>query len=131
MGGRVPRRRDGAELGVPELDALAVAERHVIEVDTGAGGEIGGRARALDELRQSRDVVGLHMRLEGGDDGGALCIGQGDVVVDEVDVRIDDREPLLRLAAEEVGGAGRALVQELSKEHAPKVGDQLLCAKSR
>jgi hypothetical protein len=38
-------------------------------------------------------------------------------LVDQVDVGIDDREPALALAAEQVGGACGLVVQELSEEH--------------
>ena len=66
---------------------------------------------------QAGDVVGLHVRLEHCDDRDALRLGQCDVVVDQIDVRIDHREPGLGLAAEEVGGAGRLVVQQLAEEH--------------
>ena len=64
---------------------------------------------------QAGDVIGLNVRLKDGDDRDALRLGQRDVVVDEVDVGIDDGELLLRLAAEEIGGAGRLVVEELSE----------------
>ena len=37
MGGGVPRRRESLHRRVAELDALAVLERDVVEVDAGAG----------------------------------------------------------------------------------------------
>ena len=64
----------------------------MLELDPGARGQVRRRAGALDELGQPRDVVGLHVRLEDGDDRHALRLGERDVLVDEVDVRIDDRE---------------------------------------
>ena len=62
-------------------------------------------------------MVGLHVRLEDRDDRDALGLGQRDVVVDQVDVRVDDRELAVALAAEEIGGAGGLVVEELSEEH--------------
>jgi|SRR3954451_8829904 len=63
-------------------------------------------------------VVGLHMRIEDGDDRRTLGFGQSDVLVDQVDVRIDDGELRVRLAAEDVGGAGGGVIQQLPEEHA-------------
>ncbi len=57
------------------------------------------------------------MRLEDRDDRRA-CRGRGrEVVVDEVDVRVDHREALVRRASEQVGGAGRLVVEQLAEEH--------------
>ena len=67
---------------------------------------------------QPGHVVGLHVRLEDRDDRRALGLGEREVLVDQVDVRIDDREPPVRLAAEQVRGAGRLVVQQLAEEHA-------------
>jgi peptide deformylase len=57
------------------------------------------------------------VRLEDRDDRDALRLGQRDVFVDQVDVRVDHREPGFGLAAEEVGGTGRLVVQQLAEEH--------------
>ena len=62
-------------------------------------------------------MVGLHVGLEHGDDRDALRLGQGDVLVDEVDVRVDDGELPVRLAAEQVRGAGGLVVEQLPEEH--------------
>ena len=78
----------------------------MVELDAGALGQVRRRAGALDQLGQPGDVVGLHVRLEHGDDRDALRLGERDVLVDQVDVRVDDRELRLRLAAEQIGGAG-------------------------
>ena len=80
-------------------------------------GQVGGRAGALDQLGQPGDVVGLHVGLEHGGDRRALRLGEGDVVVDQVDVGVDDRELSLALAAEQVGGAGGLVVEQLAEEH--------------
>ena len=89
---RVAGRGDGLHLGVAERDDLAVGERDVVELDARALGQVRGRAGARDELGQPGDVVGLHVRLEHRDDRHALALGERDVVVDEVGVRVDDRE---------------------------------------
>ena len=68
----------------------------MLELDAGALREVGGRAGALDQLGQAGDVVGLHVGLEDGDDRHALRLGERDVVVDQVDVRVDDGELRLR-----------------------------------
>ena len=65
---RVPGRGDRLELGVAELDDLAVAQRMVLELDAGALGQVGRRAGARDQLGQPGDVVGLHVGLEHRDD---------------------------------------------------------------
>jgi hypothetical protein len=56
-------------------------------------------------------VVGLHVRLEDRDDWNALSVGQAYVLVDEIYVRVHDRERALRLAAQQVGGAGAVVVE--------------------
>src|SRR5215210_6162681 len=101
-----------------EHPRLPAAQGDMVEADSRVGGEVGRRARALDQRRQTGDVIGLDVRLKDGDDRDLLRLGQLDVVVDKVDMGIDDREPLLRLAAEEVGRAGRLVVEELSEVHA-------------
>ena len=112
MGGRVAGRRDRRHDRVAELDHLAVGERDVLELDPGARRQVGGRAGALDERRQPGDVVGLHVRLEHRDDRRADRGRRREVVVDEIDVRVDDRELAVRRAAEQVAGAGAGVVQE-------------------
>ena len=47
----------------------------------------------------------------------ALGLGEGDVLVDEIDVRVDDGERRLALAAEQVGGARGLVVQQLAEVH--------------
>ena len=56
--------------------------------------------------------------------GDALGLGQRDVVVDEVDVGVDDRELAVALAAEQVGGARRLVVEELPEEHVEPPDDR-------
>ena len=89
----------------------------MLEVDSGTLGQIRGRAGAPHELRQPGDVVGLDVRVEHGDDRHALRVGQRGVLVNEVDVRVDDGELAVRLAAEQVGGARALVVQELPEVH--------------
>ena len=126
VGGCVARCGDGLHHRVAELDALAVGERDVLELDPRSLGQIRGRAGALDERREARDVVGLHMGLEDGDDRDSLRLGQRDVVVDQIDMRIDDGEPALRLTPEQVGGTGRLVIEQLAEEHG-LTSYQLIC----
>ena len=51
MGGSMPRCRDRGHERVPELDHIAVGQCDVLELDAGAGRQVGGRARARDERR--------------------------------------------------------------------------------
>jgi len=62
-------------------------------------------------------VVGLDLGLDDGDDLGALRLGQRDVLVDEVDVRVDDGASPDGLATEQVGRARGLVVQELAEIH--------------
>ena len=117
VGRRVARSGHGRDRRVAELHHVAVRQSDVLELDAGIRGQVGGRARPSHELGQAGHVVRLHVRLEHGDDRDALRLGERDVLVDEVGVRIDDGELRLRLAAEQVGGAGSVVVQELAKEH--------------
>ena len=117
MGGRMARRGDGPQLGVTERHDVAVGERLMGEVDARALRQVGGRARACDKLGQPGHVVGLHVRLEHGDDRHALRLGQGDVLADEVDVRVDDRERPAALAAQQIRRTRRLVVQQLPEEH--------------
>ena len=100
-----------------EVDDGAVAERDVLELHPGAGGQVRRGARSVNENRQPGDVVGLHVRFEHGHDRNPLRARERDVLVDQVDMRIHHREALLRLAAEQVRGAGGVVVQELPEEH--------------
>ena len=114
---RVTRRRDGLDPGVAELNHLAITERVVLEVDPSAVGKKRGRTRPRDQLGESGDVVGLDVSVEDGGDRRALALGECDVVVDQVDVGVDDGEGAVRLAAQEVGGAGGLVVEELAEVH--------------
>ena len=93
---------DGPDLRVSELDALAVLQRVVVELDPGAGREIGLCACARDELGQPGNVVGLHVCLEHRHNLRAELGRRLDVVVDEIGVRVNDRELGVRTAAEQV-----------------------------
>jgi hypothetical protein len=99
---RVPGRRDRLDLGVAELHDLAVGEWVVVELDAGAGRQEGPGVGALDQCRQAGDVVGLQVRVEDRHDRNALGLGQGDVIVDQVDVRVDHGELTVTDTAEQV-----------------------------
>lgn len=68
MGGGVSWCCPCLEHGVAEFDQLAVGEFDVGKVHAGALGQVGGGAGAGDEVGESGDVIGLHVRLEHGDD---------------------------------------------------------------
>lgn len=86
VGERVTGRGDGLQLRVAEPDDLTVGERVTLELHPGALRQVRGGAGPLDERGQARDVVGLEVRLEHDDDARALCLGERDVVIDEVDM---------------------------------------------
>jgi hypothetical protein len=109
---RVPGCVERRDDRVAELDPIAVGERDVIELDSGAGGKIRRRFRRLDERRQARDVIRLHVRLEHGDDRSPDRSCDCQIFVDEVGVRIDDREAAVHRAAEQIAGARAVVVQE-------------------
>lgn len=68
------------------------------------------------------------MRVEDLDDGGALAVGEPDVLVDEGDARVDDREGTVGLAPEQVRRAGGLVVQQLSEVHAGLQGVEFIAA---
>ena len=70
-------------------------------------------------------MVRLDVGLEDGRDHGALRLGERDVLIDEVYVRVDDGELPDGLAAEQVGGTGAAVVQELAEVHGTSVEAEL------
>jgi hypothetical protein len=87
-------------------------EHDVLELDAGIGRQVGGRARARDELGQAGDVVCLHVRLEDRHDWRTQRGRCGEVVVDEVGVRVDDRELGVRASTEQVAGTRGLVVQK-------------------
>ena len=115
--GRVPGRRERPHDRVPELDHLTVTERDDVEVDRRARREVRRRAR-LDERRQPGDVIGLHVRLEDGTDRRTEAPCLFEVLVDELGVRIDDRELVVRQAAEQVARARCGGKEKRPQDHA-------------
>jgi hypothetical protein len=113
----VARRRHRLDHRVAEPHELAVGERVVIEVDARALGHVAGGARALDQLRKPRDVIGLDVGLEHRRDPGALSLGAGDVLVNQVRMRIDHGELAHGLTPKQIGGAGRLVGEDLAEEH--------------
>jgi len=63
-------------------------------------------------------VVSLHVSLDHRNDRRALTRGEADVLIDQIHVRVHDRELAVRLAAQNVRGAGSLVVEQLSKVHA-------------
>jgi hypothetical protein len=112
MSGRVPRCRHRCHERVPELDDVTVDECDVLEFDSRVGRQVGGRARARDELGQAGQVVRLHVRLEDRHDGRAQRRRRGEVVIDDLGVRVDDRELGMPAATEQVAGTGGRVVQK-------------------
>jgi hypothetical protein len=100
----------------------------VLERDARALRQVSGRSGPGDELRQPRDVVGLHVGLEHRHDRDPLALRQRDVAIDQVDVRIDDRELRLALASEQIGGAGGLVVEQLAEVHAATVRPSRACS---
>jgi hypothetical protein len=88
VGRGVARRDDRPQLGVAELDDLAVVERDMLELHPAVGGHVSDCSGPLDQGGKPGHVVGLEVRLEDGDDRHALCLRERHVVVDQVDVRI-------------------------------------------
>ena len=108
---------DRLDHGVAELDELPVGEGPVGELGAGSLRQVGGGAGSLGESRESRDVVRLNVGLDHRDDLRALRVRGGDVVIDQVRMRVDDGELPRRLAAKQIGGAGRLVVEELAEVH--------------
>ena len=84
----------------------------MLELDSGVGRQIGGRARARDELGQAGEVVCLHVRLEDRHNRRAQHGRGSEIGVDEVGVRVDDRELGVRAATEQVAGTRGCVVQK-------------------
>ena len=116
--GRMPWGGERLDLSVAKLDDLAIGERMMIELNSRSARQIRRGARAPDELAHPGDVVGLHVRVQHRDDRRALRLGDPDVCIDEVDVRLDHRQLRLGLAPKHVRGARRLVVKQLPEEHA-------------
>jgi hypothetical protein len=86
----------------------------VLELDLRSLREVRGRAGALDQGRQPGHVIGLHVRLEDRGDRRADRPRRRDVLVDQIDVRVDDGQLAVRRAAEQVAGARAGVVQKRS-----------------
>jgi hypothetical protein len=117
MGEGVPGRGQGLDLRVAEANPPAVVERVMVEVDARAGRQVGRRTGAQHQVGKAGDVVGLEVGLQDGDDSHALRLGERHVFVDEIHVRVDDRELPMRCTAEHVRGACRVVVEQLAEEH--------------
>ena len=82
VGRRMPGRRERAHARVPERKLCAVLELLVLELDPRSSRQVRRRVGRLDERRQPRDVVRLHVRLEHGRDLGADGGRRRQVLVD-------------------------------------------------
>jgi len=112
VGRRVSRRCDRGHERVAELDRFTVDECDVLERNSRIGRQVGGRTGALDQSGQPRDVVRLYVRLEDGNDRRPQFGRRGQIVVDQIRVRIDHRQLAVRAAAEQVAGTRACVVQE-------------------
>ena len=90
----------------------------MLELDAGPLREVGGHPRPLDQLRQSRDVVGLQVRFQHRRDPAALGIGGRDVVVDQIRVRIDHGQLTAVLLANKYEAQAVSSFRELAEVHA-------------
>ncbi len=109
--------RKRADVRVPELDDVAVGKRLMGELDGRVSREVRRCAGCLDERGQPRHVVCLHVRLENRGDRRARTLRLREVAVDERFVRVDDGEPPVSQAAEEVRAAGGLVVEERAQDH--------------
>ena len=66
-------------------------------------------------------MVGLHVGLEYRHNRRADRGSDLDVAIDELDVRIDDRQLTLRRATEQITRTRRALDEERTQDHMPRV----------
>jgi hypothetical protein len=114
---RMSRGGDRFDHGVAELDALTICELVVLELGPRSLGHVGHSPGPPDELRQTGDMVGLNVGLDHRGDLRPLGLRADDVLIDEIQVGVDDGELTNRLAAEQVGGAGRLVVEELAEVH--------------
>jgi hypothetical protein len=96
----------------PELDHIPVGQCDVLELDSGVGRQVRGCAHARAELGQAGEVVCLHVRLEHRHDRCAQRGRCSEVIVDELGVRVDDRQLGLRAATKQVAGTRSCIVQE-------------------
>jgi hypothetical protein len=117
MGRRVPRCLNRSHERVPELHHIAIGKRNMLKRNARAGGQVRDRTCVLDERGQTRDVVRLNVRLEHSHDRCANRRGRSEIVVDEICVRIDDRQLPVRGTAEQVTRTGAGIVQEGTKQH--------------
>ena len=90
----------------------------VVERHAGVLGQVRRRAGAGDQVRQPRDVVGLDVRVKDRRDTRALPLGERDVLVHQVDVRVHDGEGAVCLAPEQVRRTRGLVVEELTEVHA-------------
>ena len=90
---RVAGRGDRLHLGVAELDDLAVGERVMLELDAGALRQIRASRRCARRARAARRRGRPARACRTPRRSATPCaLGERDVLVDEVDVRVDDRE---------------------------------------
>src|SRR5207247_3294900 len=73
--------------------------------------------RCLDQSGKPGQMVGLDVCLEDRDDRRSGTRRLLEIAVDELLVRVDDREPRLRQTAEQVARAGRLREEEGAKNH--------------
>jgi hypothetical protein len=118
--GGMPRRVDGLEPHVAELDDVAVLQQRALEavlpvrVALVRQVELGARARR--ELARTGLVIGVDVGLGDGGDAQAVVGGEREVGVG-VAARVDHDGLPGRLAADQVAGLGQVLVVDVLEEH--------------
>jgi LysR family transcriptional regulator, low CO2-responsive transcriptional regulator len=117
MCGRVTGGRERPHDRVPKLDHLTVRERDMLELDRRPGREVRRRSR-LDQGWETGDVIRLHVCLKHRTDRCAESPGLLEVLVDELGVRIDDSELVVRQAAEQVARASCGSEEKRPQDHA-------------
>jgi hypothetical protein len=115
--GGVSRCVEHADVVVAELHLVAVAQLRMREEHVRRFVEIDASPRALGERLGGRRMIGLDVGLEDVADGTARELGELQVLVEVVQVRVAHGELTLALSAEEVGGAAGGGVKNLAKDH--------------
>ncbi len=114
--GPVPRRVPREELDVADADPAPVLERLVRVLGAGQAMDVHGDAALQRERAVAGHVVGVRVRLEDGDEAGAVAL-EHLVELADVERRVDDDGLAGGLAADHVGRAAEVAMDELLEDH--------------